>query len=966
MLLDLVNSPERLRLCSAADLRTIADELRAETIRAVAGTGGHLGASLGVIELTVALHYVFDTPRDRLVWDVGHQAYPHKILTGRRHRIHMLRMAGGLSGFTKRSESEFDPFGAAHAATSISAALGMAVVRDLAGRSHRITAVIGDGSLSAGMAYEALNNAGAAKSRFIVILNDNGMSIAPAVGAMTNYLSRLTKARNGWRRGEDSQQLRKAPVAEIELVPSGAAATVFEEMGFHYMGPVDGHDLDQLLPVLERARDSELGPILIHAVTRKGKGYGPAESSGDRGHSVAKFDVATGTQVKAKAAAPSYTKVFGETLVKVASRDKRIVAITAAMPSGTGLDIFGKAFPERTFDVGIAEQHAVTFAAGMAAEGYKPFCAIYSTFLQRGYDQVVHDVALQSLPVRFAVDRAGFVGADGPTHAGSFDVGYLTCLPGFVVMAAADEAELAHMVATAAAIDDRPCAFRYPRGDGVGAPIPLFARPLKIGKGRVLRTGGDVALLSFGARLAECLKAADELSQFGLSTTVADARFAKPLDVDLILRLADEHDALITIEEGSIGGFGSHVMQLLAENGRLDGGLRARSMVLPDVFMEQDDPAAMYAKAKLDASGVVAKVFEALNREPRVRRSGSSRFPFSPRAVGNRAPLRVLLARPRGFCAGVVRAIDIVERSLEKYDAPVYVRHEIVHNKRVVDLLKAKGARFVEELSEVPDGAVAIFSAHGVPTRVEEEAAARGLAVHNATCPLVTKVHNQAKRYVMQGRKVILIGHAGHPEVEGTLGQIAAPVTLIQTESDVEALQIPPDTPVGYITQTTLSVDDTKAIITALERRFSDLIGPDTRDICYATQNRQWAVRELCKEVEVVLVVGARNSSNSNRLCEIATQMGIPTYLIADSSEIRREWVDGVRSVGVTAGASAPEELVSDVIRYLASLRPVEISTLNGPDEVIEFKLPAELAASAPRRTADGSPESATSAAPRL
>ena len=484
MLLDLVNSPERLRLCSAADLRTIADELRAETIRAVAGTGGHLGASLGVIELTVALHYVFDTPRDRLVWDVGHQAYPHKILTGRRHRIHMLRMAGGLSGFTKRSESEFDPFGAAHAATSISAALGMAVVRDLAGRSHRITAVIGDGSLSAGMAYEALNNAGAAKSRFIVILNDNGMSIAPAVGAMTNYLSRLTKARNGWRRGVDSQQLRKAPVAEIELVPSGAAATVFEEMGFHYMGPVDGHDLDQLLPVLERARDSELGPILIHAVTRKGKGYGPAESSGDRGHSVAKFDVATGTQVKAKAAAPSYTKVFGETLVKVASRDKRIVAITAAMPSGTGLDIFGKAFPERTFDVGIAEQHAVTFAAGMAAEGYKPFCAIYSTFLQRGYDQVVHDVALQSLPVRFAVDRAGFVGADGPTHAGSFDVGYLTCLPGFVVMAAADEAELAHMVATAAAIDDRPCAFRYPRGDGVGAPIPLFARPLKIGKGR--------------------------------------------------------------------------------------------------------------------------------------------------------------------------------------------------------------------------------------------------------------------------------------------------------------------------------------------------------------------------------------------------------------------------------------------------------------------------------------------------
>jgi 1-deoxy-D-xylulose-5-phosphate synthase len=951
MLLDTVNSPEQLRLRSPAELRTIADELRAKTVRAVATTGGHLGAGLGVVELTVALHYVFDTPRDRLIWDVGHQAYPHKILTGRRHRIHTLRTAGGLSGFTKRSESEFDPFGAAHASTSVSAALGMAVVRDLAGRNHRIIAVIGDGSLSAGMAYEALNNAGAAKGRLIVILNDNEMSIAPPVGAMSAYLSRLTRTRDGWRsartRSQTEGKLDGSPPSENCASPV-YAATVFEEMGFHYMGPIDGHDFDQLLPALTRARDAGDGPVLIHAVTQKGKGYGPAESSRDRCHSVARFDIATGVQVKAKAAAPSYTKVFGETLVKEASKDERIVAVTAAMPGGTGLDIFGKAFPDRTFDVGIAEQHAVTFAAGMAAEGYRPFCAIYSTFLQRGYDQVVHDVALQSLPVRFAVDRAGLVGADGPTHAGSFDVAYLACLPGFVVMAAADEAELAHMVATAAVIDDRPSAFRYPRGDGVGAPLPLFARPLKIGKGRVVREGSDVALLSLGARLAECLKAADELDKFGLSTTVADARFAKPLDVDLILRLADKHDALVTIEEGSIGGFGSHVMHLLSENGRLDGALRARSMVLPDLFLEQDDPTAMYAKAKLDANGIVAKVFEALNREPRVGRFGTARFPFSRRLSGYRAPLRVLLAKPRGFCAGVVRAIDIVERSLEKYDAPVYVRHEIVHNKRVVDVLKAKGARFVEELSEVPDGAVAIFSAHGVPKRVEEEAAARGLMVHNATCPLVTKVHNQAKRYVMQGRTVILIGHAGHPEVEGTLGQVAAPVTLVQTESDVEALQIPRDTPVGYITQTTLSVDDTKAIITALERRFSDIVGPDTKDICYATQNRQWAVRELCKEVEVVLVVGAKNSSNSNRLCEIATQMGVPTYLIADSSEIRRDWVDGVRSVGVTAGASAPEELVSDVIRYLASLRPVEISTLNGPDEVIEFKLPLELAGSLP------------------
>ncbi len=469
----------------------------------------------------------------------------------------------------------------------------------------------------------------------------------------------------------------------------------------------------------------------------------------------------------------------------------------------------------------------------------------------------------------------------------------------------------------------------------------------------MIREGNDIALLSLGARLAECNKAAEELARFGLSATVADARFAKPLDIELILGLADEHEALITIEEGSIGGFGSHVMHLLLEHGRLDGGLKARSIVLPDAFLEQGNPEAMYANARLDANGIVAKVFEALNREPQVRRFNPARFPFSPRrAVENRTPLRIVLAKPRGFCAGVVRAIDIVERSLEKYDAPVYVRHEIVHNKRVVDTLKAKGARFVEELSEIPDRAVAILSAHGVPKQVENEAAARGLFVHNATCPLVTKVHNQAKRYETQGRTVILIGHAGHPEVEGTLGQISAPVALVQTERDVEALDIPADTPVGYITQTTLSVDDTRGIIGALQRRFHDLVGPDIRDICYATQNRQWAVRELCKEVEMVLVVGAKNSSNSNRLCEIATQMGVPSHLIADSGEIRREWAEDVRSVGITAGASAPEELVSDVIRQLASLRPVEISTLNGPDEVIEFKLPADLAAARTPRAA--------------
>jgi 1-deoxy-D-xylulose-5-phosphate synthase len=924
MILDQIETPRDLRLRSPAELKIIADELRAETIEAVAKTGGHLGAGLGVVELTVALHYVFDTPADRIIWDVGHQAYPHKILTDRRGRIHTLRTGGGLSGFTKRSESEYDPFGAAHAATSISAALGMAAARNLTGGSRNIVAVIGDGSMSAGMAYEALNNAVSTGGKLIVVLNDNAMSIAPPVGAMSAYLSRQTRER-------------------LDSADRSRLGALFTDMGFEYVGPIDGHDVDELVSTLTRARDSTGGPILIHAVTRKGKGYSPAERSADCGHSVAPFDVATGAQVKTPAKAPTFTKVFGESLVKEARKDSRIVAVTAAMPSGTGLDIFAKAFPERMFDVGIAEQHAVTFAAGLAAEGMKPFCAIYSTFLQRGYDQVVHDVALQSLPVRFAIDRAGYVGADGATHAGSFDVAYLACLPGFVVMAAADEEELVHMVATAAAIDDRPSAIRYPRGEGAGVPLPEAGRPIPIGKGRIVREGREVALLSLGARLGECRKAAEELAGAGVSVTVCDARFAKPLDTGLILQLADEHEALITIEEGSIGGFGSHVAQLLLESGRLDGGLRVRSMVLPDVFSDHDDPAVMYARAGLDADGIVAKVLETLNREPSVHRQ--ARYPFSPtRTSQSRTPLRVLLAKPRGFCAGVVRAIEIVERTLETRNEPVYVRHEIVHNKRVVDTLRAKGARFVEELSEVPDGAVAVFSAHGVPKRIENEAASRGLVVQDATCPLVTKVHNQAKRYVAQGRKVILIGHAGHPEVEGTLGQVSAPITLVQTEGEVESLDIPGDAPLGFITQTTLSVDDTKGIIAALRRRFTDIVGPDVRDICYATQNRQWAVRELCKEVDVVLVVGAENSSNSMRLWEISRQMGVPSHLIADSSQIRREWIEDVGSVGVTAGASAPEELVSEVIRCLASLRPVEISTLNGPDEMIEFKLPKDLA----------------------
>jgi 1-deoxy-D-xylulose-5-phosphate synthase len=626
-ILEAIKSPAELRRVNEKDLQQVADELRAETISAVAVTGGHLGAGLGVIELTVALHYVFDTPNDRLIWDVGHQAYPHKILTGRRDRIRTLRQGGGLSGFTKRAESEYDAFGAAHSSTSISAGLGMAVAAELSGEKRNVIAVIGDGAMSAGMAYEAMNNAGAKNSRLIVILNDNEMSIAPPVGALSGYLARLISGRTYTSLREIGRQIAKRmpksveeKALRVEEYARGflTGGTLFEELGFYYVGPIDGHNLDQLVPVLKNVRDAENGPILIHVVTQKGKGYAPAEASSDKYHGVVKFDVATGKQDKAKANAPSYTKVFGESLVKEARKDDKIVAITAAMPGGTGVDIFEKAFPERTFDVGIAEQHGVTFAAGLATEGYKPFVAIYSTFLQRAYDQIVHDVAIQGLPVRFAIDRAGLVGADGPTHAGSFDVAYLGCLPGFVIMAAADEAELVHMVATQVALDDCPSALRYPRGDGVGVDMPEFGVPLEIGKGRVLREGSSVALLSFGTRLQECFKAADMLAAHGLSATVADARFAKPLDTELVLRLAKEHEVLITIEEGSIGGFGAQVMQTLAERGALDRGLRVRSMVLPDTFIDQDSPAAMYATARLDAKGIVAKVFEALGKDIRI------------------------------------------------------------------------------------------------------------------------------------------------------------------------------------------------------------------------------------------------------------------------------------------------------------------------------------------------------------
>jgi 1-deoxy-D-xylulose-5-phosphate synthase len=629
-LLDTIRTPEDLRRLPEHQLKQVADELRAETIDAVSVTGGHLGAGLGVIELTVALHYVFDTPRDRLIWDVGHQAYPHKILTGRRERIRTLRMGNGLSGFTKRAESEYDPFGAAHSSTSISAGLGMATARDLSGRTNNVIAVIGDGAMSAGMAYEALNNAGAMQSRLIVILNDNNMSIAPPVGAMAAYLARLFSGRTYRSLREIGRQLAKRLPKALEIGAVRAeefargmvtGGTLFEELGFYYIGPIDGHRIEHLLPVLQNVRDAKNGPIIVHVRTQKGKGYAPAENSADKYHGVVAFDVITGAQAKPKANAPAYTKVFGESLAKEAEKDERIVAITAAMPSGTGVDVFAKQFPARTFDVGIAEQHAVTFAAGLATEGYKPFCAIYSTFLQRCYDQVVHDVAIQNLPVRFALDRAGLVGADGPTHAGSFDLAYLGCLPNFVIMAAADEADLVHMVATAVAHDSGPIALRYPRGEGVGVDMPEFGVPLEIGRGRVMREGSHVALLSLGTRLSEALKAAEELDARGLSTTVADARFMKPLDEELILRLAREHELLITIEEGAVGGFGSHVMQLLTERGALDQGLKVRSMVLPDIFIDHDKPERMYAKAGLDAAAITAKVFEVLQQHADVLRT---------------------------------------------------------------------------------------------------------------------------------------------------------------------------------------------------------------------------------------------------------------------------------------------------------------------------------------------------------
>ena len=621
-LLDTVKSPADMRDFNLPQLKQLAGEVRAEMIDAVSVTGGHLGAGLGVVELTVALHHVFNTPRDILIWDVGHQAYPHKILTGRRDRMRTLRQGGGLSGFTKRAESEYDPFGAAHAATSISAALGFAVARDQKGEDNRVVAVIGDGSMSAGMAYEAMNTAHETTKQLTVVLNDNDMSIAPPVGGMSAYMARLVS-------GSGYQSLRKLGKSMAGILPRPmqeaakkaeeyargmvTGGTFFEELGFYYVGPIDGHDMDALVGVLKNAREITDRPVLVHVVTQKGKGYAPAENATDKYHGVAKFDVITGQQAKPGAnGPPSYTRVFADALVNEAERDPRIVAITAAMPSGTGLDVFGKRFPDRTFDVGIAEQHAVTFAAGMAADGMKPFAAIYSTFLQRGYDQVVHDVAIQSLPVRFALDRAGLVGADGPTHAGSFDIGYLGALPRFVVMAAADEAELTRMVATAAAIDDRPSAFRYPRGEGVGLEIPVNPPPLEIGKGRIMREGTSVAILSFGTRLADSLRAADLLAARGLSATVADARFAKPLDIDMLLRLVREHEALITVEEGAIGGFGGFVLQALAEHGALDRGLKVRTLTLPDTFQDQDKPDIMYAQAGLDAEGIARSALTAL------------------------------------------------------------------------------------------------------------------------------------------------------------------------------------------------------------------------------------------------------------------------------------------------------------------------------------------------------------------
>jgi len=620
-MLDRVTLPSDLKVLSDRELRQVADELRAETISAVSVTGGHLGAGLGVVELTVALHAVFDTPRDKIIWDVGHQCYPHKILTGRRDRIRTLRTEGGLSGFTKRSESPYDPFGAAHSSTSISAALGFAVAAGLGGDPGDAVAVIGDGAMSAGMAFEAMNNAGHLKKRLFVILNDNEMSIAPPTGALSSYLSRLYA-------GAPFQDLKAVAKGAVSFLPpsfqEGArrakdllkgmtlGGTLFEELGFSYVGPIDGHDLDQLLPVLRTVHARAKGPMLIHVITKKGKGYAPAESARDKGHATAKFDVLTGEQKKTPSNAPSYTKVFAQALMDLASRDDKIVAVTAAMPDGTGLNLFAERFPRRCFDVGIAEQHAVTFSAGMAAGGLKPFCTLYSTFLQRGYDQVVHDVAIQRLPVRFAIDRAGLVGADGATHAGAFDVAFLANLPGFVVMAAADEAELVHMVATAAAHNDGPIAFRFPRGDGVGVEMPERGTPLEIGKGRVIQKGSRVAILSFGTRLSEVMKAAEALAAKGITLTVADARFAKPLDRDLILDLAARHEVLLTVEEGAIGGFGSHVAQLLAEEGVFDRGFKYRSMVLPDIFIDQASPERMYEVAGMDAAQIESRVLEVL------------------------------------------------------------------------------------------------------------------------------------------------------------------------------------------------------------------------------------------------------------------------------------------------------------------------------------------------------------------
>ncbi|MBL8709304.1 MAG: 1-deoxy-D-xylulose-5-phosphate synthase [Rhodospirillaceae bacterium] len=622
-LLDRIVTPAQLRQLDPSDLRQLADELRQETIDAVSVTGGHLGAGLGVVELTVAIHYVFDTPYDRLIWDVGHQAYPHKILTGRRDRIRTLRQGGGLSGFVKRSESEYDPFGTAHSSTSISAALGMAVGSELQGRKRAAIAVIGDGSMSAGMAYEAMNNAGSRDTKLIVILNDNNMSIAPPVGALSAYLSRSLSstsfrslrhfAKDTLRILPDRLQKMAARAEEYARGIISGGGTLFEELGFYYVGPIDGHNIDHLLPVLQNlANSDEPGPVLVHVVTQKGKGYAPAENSADRYHGVVKFDVETGVQQKSAPKAPSYTGVYAKALIAEARADDRIVAVTAAMPSGTGLDAFGKEFPERTFDVGIAEQHAVTFCAGMATEGMKPFCTIYSTFLQRGYDQVVHDVAIQSLPVRFALDRAGLVGADGQTHAGNYDLAYLGCLPNFVLMAPSDEVELMHMVATAVAIDDRPSAFRYPRGEGIGLELPAKGEVLPLGKGRIVREGSKIAILSYGTRLGEALKAADELGAKGLSCTVADARFCKPLDEELVTRLAREHEVLITIEEGAIGGFASHVLNFMAKAGILDKGLKVRPMMIPDICIDHDAPQKQYDVAGLNARHIVSEALAAL------------------------------------------------------------------------------------------------------------------------------------------------------------------------------------------------------------------------------------------------------------------------------------------------------------------------------------------------------------------